>query len=154
MLFFGTIVVLGLLPTFAVGQVIVASAKCLSSGYEWVGPFLLHLSDQISICQMFNSLNESPCDVAVSLVIPCHSSSKYIHFFLVCESMFFAFVDIDIFPLPTGYYYTGPHYGYATPCHCNSVYYSVLSACGYCQGRNFIRWIHFTPEFSCGLPAF
>ena len=149
------IVALGLLPTFAVGQVVIASALCLPSGYEWVGSFLSSLSDQtwISICQMFNSLNESPCDMAASLLQPCYSGSKYVHFFLVCDSMFHALVGIDVMPLVTGSYYSGPYYGYDTVCMCNSVYYSVLSACGYCQGHGYLRWIHYTPEFSCNIPA-
>jgi len=43
-------------------------------------------------------------------------------------------------PLDPGYVYVGPTQATANSCRCSSVYYSLVSACGYCQGRSFIRW--------------
>jgi len=42
-----------------------------------------------------------------------------------------------------GTYYTGPHLGYGSICLCNSVYYSLLSACAYCQGGSIRLWVRF-----------
>ncbi len=48
MLNIGTTVVLGLLPTFAVGQVMTTEATC-SPGYEWVSSFLIVLAIVINL---------------------------------------------------------------------------------------------------------
>ena len=45
--------------------------------------------------------------------------------------------EFDLDPLPSGYVYAGPPTEFANSCRCSSVYYSMLSACGYCQGRSF-----------------
>jgi len=36
--------------------------------------------------------------------------------------------------------YFGPPASSATACRCSSVYYSLLSACATCQGRNYLEW--------------
>jgi len=37
--------------------------------------------------------------------------------------------------------YLGPYKGSDTTCLCNSVYYSLLSACAYCQGGSILPWV-------------
>ncbi|KAI0824609.1 hypothetical protein BC628DRAFT_1376975 [Trametes gibbosa] len=78
-----------------------------------------------AICQtgfswMFNSLNQSPCLLSSYLLLPCTSAST-------------AFV----FPLTAGEHYNLPTNSSisATPCRCNTVFYSTISACATCQGQ-------------------
>jgi hypothetical protein len=47
--------------------------------------------------------------------------------------------DFTLTPLEEGFIYRGPSVANANRCRCSSVYYSMLSACAYCQGRNYIR---------------
>ncbi|KAH9958188.1 hypothetical protein BC827DRAFT_613222 [Russula dissimulans] len=71
----------------------------------------------------YNSLNQNPCNVAASLAAPC-SGGQY-----------------NISPLSPGYSgYTGPPSGHDNFCQCNTVVYSLISACGGCQGGNWTQW--------------
>ena len=90
---------------------------------------------------MFNSLNQSPCDVGASLAAVCAPNGCK-HFFspllaVLAQAARYV-VDFNLSPLPSGYVYLGPDAAYATACRCSTVYYSLLSACGSCQGRNFV----------------
>jgi hypothetical protein len=71
---------------------------------------------------MFSSVNQSPCDVAAELAGVCVGG------------------QFNLQPLSTGYVYLGPSVANANSCRCSSVYYSLLSGCAYCQGRNYIKW--------------
>ena len=52
----------------------------------------------------------------------------------------------DIKPLPSGYHYTGPDSSHGSdPCMCNTVTYSLISACDACQDS---QWI------TCGSSCF
>jgi len=65
------VLVLGLLPLFAVAQLTTTDAKCLA-GYEWVRHFYHTYGLIKSFCwQMFSSINQSPCDVAAELAGVC-----------------------------------------------------------------------------------
>ena len=56
-----------------------------------------------------------------------------------------SFAAYDLIPLPSGYHYEGPSgIDNSDLCKCNTVRYSLISACGGCQGE---RWI--TYEFCC-----
>lgn len=58
---------LSLLSAPAAGQLVSAAAKC-SSGYEWVRSFPAYSVPNLQIqIQLFTSVNQSPCDVAVEL---------------------------------------------------------------------------------------
>ncbi|KAI0650088.1 hypothetical protein C8Q79DRAFT_366009 [Trametes meyenii] len=73
---------------------------------------------------MFNSKNQSPCLIASYLLAPCASGSLSY-----------------VFPLTSGEHYATPTSlsGSANPCRCNTVFYSMISACATCQGQgNFV----------------
>ena len=133
-------VVFGLLPAYVAGQLMTTDAKCLS-GYEWVC-FILQITDFVThFQQTFNTQNQSPCDVAASLAAVCapggRESCLFYTLHIISVNLHAGF-NLD--PLPSGYVYSGPLREFATPCRCSTVYYSMLSACGYCQFRNFLEW--------------
>ncbi|KZS88826.1 hypothetical protein SISNIDRAFT_489852 [Sistotremastrum niveocremeum HHB9708] len=68
----------------------------------------------------FNSLNQSPCQVAANLGSLCEPTGTY-----------------QVPPLdPDEEYSPGDN----TPCECNTVFYSLLSACAACQGQSPGTW--------------
>ncbi|KAM5540812.1 hypothetical protein V8D89_005456 [Ganoderma adspersum] len=69
---------------------------------------------------MFNSKGQSPCLVSSWLLTPC-------------SSPFESFV----YPLSPGFHYNTPlnSSDSATPCRCNTVLFSTISACATCQGE-------------------
>ncbi|KIL60486.1 hypothetical protein M378DRAFT_918536 [Amanita muscaria Koide BX008] len=77
----------------------------------------------------FNSGGSTPCRVAEQLFLPCNTS-------------------LTIGPLNSNQFYRGmiPDMNY--PCWCNSVFYSLLSACAICQGALLDHW----SDFSKGCP--
>ncbi|TFK30079.1 hypothetical protein FA15DRAFT_663423 [Coprinopsis marcescibilis] len=70
----------------------------------------------------FNSRDQSPCFVATQLAGACVGG------------------DFRLPPLGEGFVYLGPNREVVNACRCSSVYYSVLSACAECQGRNWVTW--------------
>ncbi|KAK1230574.1 hypothetical protein PQX77_006311 [Marasmius sp. AFHP31] len=74
-----------------------------------------------SFAWSFNSMRQSPCEIGESLG-------------RVCRSAF------TIQPLPEGYFYSGINAPSVTPCVCNTVYYTLLSVCGLCQGGSADRF--------------
>ncbi|KAH9483714.1 hypothetical protein JR316_0003190 [Psilocybe cubensis] len=82
-----------------------STAKCLP-GFDW----------------SFNSLGQSPCDVAAALGGVCIGTS------------------FQLGALSPGLIYLGPTPAQANSCRCSSVYYSLLSACSVCQDANFLKW--------------
>ncbi|KAF8733698.1 hypothetical protein AX14_003625 [Amanita brunnescens Koide BX004] len=71
---------------------------------------------------MFNSLNQDPCAVAQYLGGVCINGIYQIP------------------PLATNQVYTGPSLTAANECRCNSVFYSLLSACAICQDGQTMLW--------------
>lgn len=71
---------------------------------------------------VYNSLNQSACSIASSLMGACTSSTY------------------TVVPLEIGQIYDGPWKGSDTPCLCSSVYYSLLSTCAFCQSRSYASW--------------
>ncbi|KJA27471.1 hypothetical protein HYPSUDRAFT_937449 [Hypholoma sublateritium FD-334 SS-4] len=69
-----------------------------------------------------NSQNQSPCQVAASLLTVCNGS------------------PFPVLPLPANSEYLGPTLQDANPCQCNTVTYSLMSACGACQGQDYVSW--------------
>lgn len=51
-------------------------------------------------------------------------------------------------PLDSEQYYLSPTTENANPCLCNAVFYSVVSACAYCQGAVVSTWFQWIPN--CG----
>ncbi|KAF8163452.1 hypothetical protein B0H34DRAFT_324108 [Crassisporium funariophilum] len=70
----------------------------------------------------FNSQKKSPCEVASSLLAVCNGG------------------PFPVEALPDLSHYVGPSLGAANPCQCNTVTYSLMSACGACQGRTYLSW--------------
>ncbi|KAL0066468.1 hypothetical protein AAF712_006511 [Marasmius tenuissimus] len=70
----------------------------------------------------FNSAKQSPCSVASSLRGVCNGGSY------------------DVKALPSGHQYLGPSIDAANSCECNTVTYSLMSACGLCQNGTAITW--------------
>ncbi|TFK59659.1 hypothetical protein BDN72DRAFT_944079 [Pluteus cervinus] len=74
----------------------------------------------------FNSLGQSPCDVAAALGGVCNAGAY------------------SIPPLAATQIYTGPTLALANTCRCSTAFYSMLSACAFCQSGTYepvvFRW--------------
>ncbi|KAF9053186.1 hypothetical protein BJ165DRAFT_1446145, partial [Panaeolus papilionaceus] len=70
----------------------------------------------------FNQQKQSPCDVAIALGAVCAGPT------------------FTLQALPPTFIYLGPFLGFANPCRCSSVYYSMLAACSLCQDRDWLKW--------------
>ncbi|KAH9005548.1 hypothetical protein EDB86DRAFT_3061759 [Lactarius hatsudake] len=71
----------------------------------------------------YNSLDQNPCNVAAYLEATCGTGL------------------FTIEPLPQGSLYRGPNANQSNLCECNTVVYSLVSACGACQGSSeWIQW--------------
>jgi len=70
----------------------------------------------------YNTLNQNPCQVAASLEALCNGG------------------QFNIQPLPSGRMYGGPTASQSNLCECNTVVYSLVSACAACQGSTWILW--------------
>lgn len=55
---------------------------------------------------------------------------------IICTSLH-VILEFSIPALTQGRQYIGPLEGFATACSCSSVTYSMVSACGACQGQGF-----------------
>ncbi|ESK94582.1 hypothetical protein Moror_7949 [Moniliophthora roreri MCA 2997] len=86
----------------------------------------------------FNSLHQSPCEMASALAGQCRGG---------------AFI---VPPLPANNAYRGIGLGEDDLCRCNTVFYSLLSACAACQARSWLRWSTFaencTTRISSSFP--
>ncbi|KAK0208852.1 hypothetical protein DFS33DRAFT_1305980 [Desarmillaria ectypa] len=92
--------------TFFFLKVLASDATCSNTAYGWA----------------FNSLSQSPCQIATDLAEVCDSS-------------------FSIPALPSGSVYRGPSGGTSRmECRCNTVYYSLLSVCAECQGGGVTIW--------------
>ncbi|KAH9952887.1 hypothetical protein BC827DRAFT_207117 [Russula dissimulans] len=70
----------------------------------------------------YNSLSQSPCLVAAWLAFPCYQANN------------------TIYTLQYGESYSGPSEPLSQPRQCNTVLYSLVSACAACQGSTWIKW--------------
>ncbi|KAF8077811.1 hypothetical protein FPV67DRAFT_14510 [Lyophyllum atratum] len=71
------------------------------------------------------------------------SSVRYSKLQVQCSILrLLSVVQVDA--IPPGNHYFGPAFAEADICSCNVVIYSLVSACGGCQGRNFINWANWT----------
>ncbi|KAH6918421.1 hypothetical protein BKA70DRAFT_1416420 [Coprinopsis sp. MPI-PUGE-AT-0042] len=71
-----------------------------------------------------NSDGKTPCEVASTLLATCSEDKTF-----------------DVLSLPLGQHYQGPtRVANANPCMCSTVVFSLMSACGICQGRTALRW--------------
>jgi len=77
----------------------------------------------------FNEDNLSPCLVASALEAACNGGTW------------------NIPPLAPNSQYVGPYQGQSNKCVCSTVVYSLVSACGACQGGGITTWSHWS--FNC-----
>ncbi|KAG1756665.1 uncharacterized protein EDB91DRAFT_1261638 [Suillus paluster] len=77
---------------------------------------------------MNNTLQQNPCTVAAYLESVCWGG------------------DFSIYPLPAGTHYAAPEVTEANACECSTVVYSLISACGDCQNRTFLRYPYNIPS--------
>ncbi|TFK30082.1 hypothetical protein FA15DRAFT_699637 [Coprinopsis marcescibilis] len=88
---------------------------------------------QDTIDWSFNSLGQSPCEVASILAG-------------VCVSEGFRF---RLPPLTNPrQFYTGPKVDEQNSCRCSSVVYSLMSACSRCQGGSILQWLPYSANCS------
>ncbi|TFY68981.1 hypothetical protein EVG20_g3336 [Dentipellis fragilis] len=77
----------------------------------------------------YNSLNQTPCLIAAYVEAACDGG------------------QFSIPPLAPNHHYTGPTAGQGNPCLCNTVAYSLISACDACQGNAPLQWSEWA--FNC-----
>ncbi|KAF8346216.1 hypothetical protein F5887DRAFT_1073863 [Amanita rubescens] len=77
---------------------------------------------------VFNSMGQSPCYVASILTYPCGN-------------------PLNILPLPSGSVYRVEK-GHNNTCTCNSVFYSLTSACSACRDGGWNTWSSFATNCS------
>jgi len=127
------------LVSYSSAQRLTANAKC-RSGYEWVGSLF---GPSVHVLPLSRHTIVSRRVLATWLTnwhqsaIVGVSNSKYLSYYYSASFQNPAESNLD--PLPTGYMYIGPTPAYSNRCLCSSVYYALLSACGYCQIRDYIR---------------
>ncbi|KAF8466493.1 hypothetical protein DFH94DRAFT_344985 [Russula ochroleuca] len=80
----------------------------------------------------FNSLGQTPCTVAAYMMATCHGG----HYRLP--------------PLSTGGTYLGNRSN--NLCHCNTVSYSLLSACSACKGEGWLSWFDYVTNCNNTMP--
>ncbi|KAJ7905710.1 hypothetical protein B0H14DRAFT_22316 [Mycena olivaceomarginata] len=88
-----------------------------------------------------NNKNQTPCLVAAFL----ESVVKDVSGELLGTGFRFDTIPLrlpvaEVNSIPVGTHYIGPSPANATPCQCSTVTYSLVSACGGCQERNFLSW--------------
>lgn len=87
-------------------KTLASDAVCSNTAYDWA----------------FNSLSQSPCQIATNLGEVCDNS-------------------FSIPALPSDSVYRGPSGGASRmECRCNTAYYSLLSVCAECQGGGVTIW--------------
>jgi len=107
------------------------------------------------LSQTFNSIGQNACTVAAYLMSTCNMGCE-------CSSpcvqeekwrlISCMYVAWTIDPLQQGYHYSGPRgIDDGNLCLCNTVVYSLLSACDACQSETWITYI-FIVSFSSPAP--
>jgi len=79
----------------------------------------------------YNSLNQTPCQMAAALGGACDNG------------------EYSVEPLLPGNLYLGPTRFDGNSCLCSTVFYSLLSACAYCQGHSYYGWSTF--DVNCSI---
>ena len=155
------LVVVLLFSGFALAQI--SAPDCLVVPWGWVRPlssqrlltvgvlkteisFFFFFFCLFSCPQTFNSINQNACTVAAYLMSTCNQGSEWRRFLStgLCgassSQMFPLFLAaFTISPLSQGYSYTGPSgVDDSNLCKCNTVAYSLISACDACQSSDWI----------------
>ena len=125
-----------------VNALIITDAKCLP-GYDWVSsgahfsmlvPTILSSDVQFQISKSLRCRSRAWSSLCpqrtcvglrvLSMITSFELTSKYLEY--------------NLEPLAEGYIYSGPTVANTNACRCSSVYYSLLSACAYCQGQKYL----------------
>ncbi|PPQ63071.1 hypothetical protein CVT24_005926 [Panaeolus cyanescens] len=87
-----------------------------------------------------NNLRQTPCLVAAYLASSCgtRESSQAVTYISFISKLLSLATRVD--SIPPGNHYVGPTFATADVCKCSTVYYSMMSACGGCQGLSFANW--------------
>ena len=113
------------------------NVTCLQE-YNWVSGAQVNQCDcqsHRSITQMDNSIGQNPCLIASWAIVPCPPSGTHISMFDYLSLSLIGSSVWAIRVLNPNMPYDGPGPGSpAAPCYCNTVFYSLLSACATCQG--------------------
>lgn len=150
-----TLTILLLFSGSAVAQI--GAPGCFTAPWGWVWPSLILLfffafvRAERLLSQTFNSLNQNACTVAAYLLSTCNMGCE-------CSSpcvqeekwrlISCMYVAWTINPLQQGYHYSGPSgIDDGNLCLCNTVVYSLLSACDACQSETWITYV-FIVSFS------
>ena len=113
------------------------------------------LSDPINCVQTFNSLGQNPCTVAAYMMATCHGGGESSRLFARPSLVVLSLSEYTLVPLSPGYEYYGPHGDAdADLCYCSTVAYSLLSACGACQGQKWIVYGHYVFLTFGGLSSY
>src|SRR5258708_822852 len=118
---------------------------CSSTTWEWVcsyhfyitflGPYLIQW--HFVFVQTYNSLGQNACAVRAFMMATCNGGCE--PFFLRWRALMFdIFPAYTIDPLSPGDHYLGPSAEAAyNLCKCSTIGYSLISACGACQGADW-----------------
>ncbi len=146
LLFFSSFAVAGIYApdcstTSAIPGIWVCILSCLQSRL-WLLPDLVAV-----IVQSFNSLGQNACMVAAFMISTCYGGCElFARLLCLVLAPATSLIVSSSFPaytldaLAQGYSYGGPNGGDSTTCVCNTVTYSLISACGGCQGENWITY--------------
>jgi hypothetical protein len=88
--------------------------------------------------QTYNTQMKSPCEVASILLSECNNGRQYHPLVMFFGSSIHHSLAFPVDTLPQSSHYVGPSIQNANPCQCNTVTYSLMSACGACQGRTYL----------------
>jgi len=106
--------------------------------------FALTRSDGLFV-QSFNSLGQDACLIVAYMMSTCNGGCESFTFYsclATAESQ--RFISFPAFTVPTlvpGYSYTGPSGpDNSNLCKCSTIAYSLISACGGCQGAKWITY--------------
>jgi hypothetical protein len=92
--------------------------------------------------QTYNSLNQSPCQTAAYLAAQCNNERTSVLPSVPRGNLADTSPEFTIPQLAQGNHYTGPSGSDAGDiCRCNSVYYSLISACIGCQKGIWISYV-------------
>jgi hypothetical protein len=122
---------------------IVAPDCAFPSQWNWVRPtnvFLRHAFHIWPLVQTFNSLNQNACTVAAYLGSTCNQGCKIFIIHVTVSLSHHSLTAYTIDPLTPGYMYSSQNLGAIDDgnlCRCSTVMYSLMSACGACQGGDW-----------------
>jgi hypothetical protein len=123
--------------------------------WQWVRLFYFVSSSYPFLIgfQTFNSLGQDPCLVSAYLESTCNGGSPS-SFFLYHLPILTSRTAFSVPALQPGYEYTGPSIDDYNLCKCNTVVYSLLSACDACQGAEWISYVLHPPPSPTWLISF